>query len=126
MVSGVLRRLAQIVSRRYVIGLLALCVVDSRKRRTRETSGVGRDERPTPSDVTRGYRSVVRCLVLSGSTPLPRDLSFDELRKKGERVLPAEIARLGWNGVRYPFLDYVYLSTAGYLLQRYRRLYLTG
>ena len=36
-----------------------------------------------------------------GSTPLPRNLSFDELREKDERFLPAEIASLWWNGLGY-------------------------
>ncbi len=57
---------------------------------------------------------------------LPRNLSFDELRKKGERFLPAEIASLWWDGVGYPFLHYVHLSTAGHLLQGYRRLHFSG
>src|SRR5207245_8913685 len=35
-------------------------------------------------------------------------------------------ASLWWNGLRYPFLDYVHLSTAGHLLQRYRRLHFSG
>src|SRR2546425_3510457 len=56
----------------------------------------------------------------------PRNLSFDELRKKRERFLPAQIASLWWNGLGYPFLDYVHLSTAGHLLQRYRRLHFSG
>src|SRR2546425_2506597 len=56
----------------------------------------------------------------------PRNLSFDELRKKRERFLPAQVASLWWNGLRYPFLDYVHLSTAGHLLQRYRRLHFSG
>ena len=32
---------------------------------------------------------------------------LDELRKQGERFLPAEVAGLGWNDFGYPFLHYV-------------------
>ena len=63
---------------------------------------------------------------LKRGTPLPRNLSFDELRKKGERFLPAEIASLWWDGLWYPFLDYVHLGTAGDLLQGYRGLHFSG
>src|SRR4030095_446883 len=62
--------------------------------------------------------------ILSGG--LPRNLSFDELRQKGERFLPAKIARLEWDGLRYPFLHDVHLSTKGHLLQGYRRFHFSG
>ena len=58
--------------------------------------------------------------------PLPGNLRFDELRKKGERFLPAEIAGLRRDGLRYPFLHDVDFSTDGHLPQRYRRLHLSG
>ena len=71
-------------------------------------------------------RSATMGATKSRTSPLPRNLSFDELRKKGERFLPAEIARLWWDGLRYPFLHYVHLSTAGHLLQGYRCLHFSG
>jgi RTX calcium-binding nonapeptide repeat (4 copies) len=85
-----------------------------------------------PTLATRDYRCsgrgirAGRCMLLLCSARLRGNLSFDELRKKGERFLPAEIARLWWDGLRYPFLHYVYLSTARHLLQGYRRLHFSG
>src|SRR5467141_1304551 len=60
------------------------------------------------------------------SSTLAGNLSFDELCEKDERFLPAEIAGLGRNGIRYPFLHYVQLSTARDLLQGYSRLHFSG
>src|ERR671919_97737 len=78
---------------------------------------------PSPSTGSRPLplAELARC-----RNPSPRNLGFDELRKKGERFLPAEIASLRWDGLGYPFLDYVYLSTAGDLIQGYRRLHFSG
>jgi hypothetical protein len=61
-----------------------------------------------------------------GPVALPGNLGFGELREKGERFLPAEIAGLWWDGLGYPFLDYVHLGTAGDRLQGYRRLHFSG
>ena len=44
------------------------------------------------------------------------DLRLDELGQKNERFLPAEVACLGWNDSRHPFLHDVQLSSAGNLL----------
>ena len=80
----------------------------------------------------RASRSAGMSVIVSGrptdagAHPLPWNLRFDELRKKGERFLPAEIAGLGRDGLRYPFLHDVDLSTDGHLPQRYRRLHLSG
>src|SRR5213596_3293060 len=60
------------------------------------------------------------------SRTLAGNLGFDELCEKDERFLPTEIAGLGRNGIRYPFLHYVHLSTARNLLQRYSRLHFSG
>ena len=48
---------------------------------------------------------------------LIRNLGLDEFRQQGERLLPAEIARLGRNDIGNPFLRDVQLGPAGHLLQ---------
>jgi hypothetical protein len=40
---------------------------------------------------------------------LVRNLRLDKLRQQGERLLPAETARLRWNHIRDPFLDDIHL-----------------
>src|SRR5881394_3749454 len=55
-----------------------------------------------------------------------RNLRLDELGQQGERFLPAEIARFGWDGRRDPFLDDTHLRADGHLLERDRGLHLAG
>src|SRR6185436_14486785 len=62
----------------------------------------------------------------SPAAELPRNLRLDELRKQGERFLPAEIARLWWDGLRNPFLYDGHLGTDRHLLQGYRRLHFSA
>src|SRR6266446_7846349 len=53
------------------------------------------------------------------------NLGLDELRKECQRLLPAEIARLGRNDAGHPFLHDAQLCADGYLPQGYRRLHLS-
>src|SRR4029453_8613546 len=66
--------------------------------------------------------------VVIGLSPCPLtwNLGFYELRKERERFLPAKVARLARDGVRYPFLHDVHLSADGHLLQGYRCSHLSG
>src|SRR5690242_8157589 len=57
---------------------------------------------------------------------LVRNLGLDEIRELGERLLPAEIARLDWDRVGKTRLDDAQLGSAGHLPQRDRRLHLAG
>src|SRR6267378_8108126 len=59
-------------------------------------------------------------------TLLAGNLGLDELCEKDERFLPAEIAGLGRNGIRYAFLHYVHLGAARNLLQGYSRVHFSG
>src|SRR5262245_38054997 len=54
------------------------------------------------------------------------NLRLDELRKQGQRFLPAEIASLGWDDGRHAFLDDAHLRADGYLLEGDRRLHFAG
>ena len=93
---------------------------------------MGRTSSATPGRCWASLVPTARALrglllgAAAGAQPLPWNLRFDELRKKGERFLPAEIAGLRRDGLRYPFLHDVDFSTDGHLPQRYRRLHLSG
>jgi len=54
--------------------------------------------------------------LVHGRPSLRWNLGFDEFRKERERFLPPEIASLGRNRVRYPFLHDVQLGTTEHLL----------
>ena len=56
-------------------------------------------------------------------TVLLQNFCLDEFGKEGKRILPAEIARLGWNGVDYSFLNDIQLCPAGHLFQGYNCLH---
>src|ERR1700704_4306053 len=54
------------------------------------------------------------------------DLGLDELRQVSQRLLPAEIAGLRWNGVRHAGLFDVHLRTDQDFLQSHGHLHLAG
>src|SRR3954462_11347754 len=63
--------------------------------------------------------------LMSAFDDLLPDLRLDELREQRQRVLPAQVAHLGWNRRRYSFLDDAQLRADGYFLQRYGGLHLS-
>src|SRR4030095_8919224 len=54
------------------------------------------------------------------------NLGFDELCEQRKRLLPAEIARLGRDGLGDPLLDNAHLGAARDLLQRHGSLHFPG
>jgi hypothetical protein len=54
------------------------------------------------------------------------NFSLDKSRQQGQRFLPTEVASLRWYGRGHTFLRDVQFGSAGYLLERNRRLHFSG
>src|SRR5215831_12950743 len=97
------------------------CINSIRRWQVQERDALNHGRRSSqPATITRPYGEARHAVILAS---LARNLGLDELCKKGERFLPAQIASLRRNRLRYPFLYDVHLSPDGQLLQRYCRLH---